>query len=102
MLETIRGLKADLESLKADNVKLMNAKSYQKEINELILKHLTDPPENNGQNSCSTGNKRKWALQSGSNEETTDNIPVLTRELKNITSTKWGISYYVTKSYSHH
>ena len=41
MLETMRNLKADLDSLKVDNVKLMNAKSDQEEINGLILKSLT-------------------------------------------------------------
>ena len=38
MLETMRSLKAHLEILKEDNIKLMNAKSDQEEINELILK----------------------------------------------------------------
>ena len=62
MLETMRSLKADLEILKADNLKLMNAKSDQEEINDLILKNLTDPPKNNGQNYCSIGKKRKEAV----------------------------------------
>ena len=48
ILETMRGLKADIESLKADNIILMNAKSDQEEINEIILKSLTEPPKNNG------------------------------------------------------
>ena len=43
MLETVRSLKEDMESLKEDNLKLMNAKSYQEHINELILKRLTEP-----------------------------------------------------------
>ena len=38
----MRGLKVDLDKLKAYNVKLMNAKLDQEEINELILKTLTD------------------------------------------------------------
>ena len=37
MLERMRNLKAYLESLQVDNLKLMNAKSDQEEINELIL-----------------------------------------------------------------
>ena len=37
MLETMRSLKPDLEILKADNVKLMNSKSDQEEINKIIL-----------------------------------------------------------------
>ena len=78
----MRSLKADLESLKADNLKLMNAKSDQEEINELILKGLTDPPKTNGQNSCSTRKKRKGVVQSGSSEETTNNIRVPTPYLK--------------------
>ena len=45
MLETMRSLKADMESIKADNLILMNTKSDQKEINELILKILTEPPK---------------------------------------------------------
>ena len=54
MLDTMRTLKAYMESIKGDNVKLMNAKSNQEEINELILKSLMEPPKNNGQNYCST------------------------------------------------
>ena len=38
MLETMRSLKDDLEILKVDNVKVMNSKSYQEEINEIFLK----------------------------------------------------------------
>ena len=38
MLETMRSFKATLDSLKADNIKLMNAKLNQEEINEIILK----------------------------------------------------------------
>ena len=60
----------------------MNAKSYQEEINELILKSLTEPPKHNGQNSCSTGEKRKGAIQGDSSEETTDNIHVIVQDLK--------------------
>ena len=59
MLETMRSLKADLESLREDKFKLMNAKSNQEEVNELILRSLTDPQKNNGQNSCGTGKKEK-------------------------------------------
>ena len=77
MLETM-SLREDLEILKEDNLKLMNAKSDQEEINELILKILIDPPKNNGQNSCSTRKKIKGVVQSGSSEETTDNIHVFT------------------------
>ena len=50
MLETMRSLRVDLEILKIDNLKLMNSKSDQEEINELILNNLTYPPKNNGQN----------------------------------------------------
>ena len=49
MLEMMMRLKTDLESLKVDNLKLMNAKSDQEEINELLLKSLTNPPKNNNQ-----------------------------------------------------
>ena len=63
MLETMRILKADMESLKADNLKLMNTKSSQEEINELILKILTEPPKNKGQNSYSTRKKRRGIVQ---------------------------------------
>ena len=82
MLEMMRSLKADLEILKADNLKLMNAKSYQEEINDLILKSLTDTTKNNGENSCSTGKKRKGSVQSGISEENIDNILVITQDLK--------------------
>ena len=82
MLETMRSLKEDLERLKEDNIKLMNAKSDQKEIHELILKSLIDPPKNNGQNSHSTRNKRKGAVQSCNSEETTNNILVTIWDLK--------------------
>ena len=56
----------------------MNAKSYQEEINKLILNFLTDPPKNNGQNSYSTRKKIKGEVQSGSSEETTNNIDIFT------------------------
>ena len=82
MLETMRSLKANLESLKTDNLKLMNAKSYQEKINELILKSLIDPQKNNGQNSCSIGKKRKGVVQCESSEETTENIHVIIKYLK--------------------
>ena len=59
MLETMRSIKEDLEILKVENLKLMNAKSNQEEVNELILRSLTDPQKNNGQNSCGTGKKEK-------------------------------------------
>ena len=55
----MRSLKEYLEILKANNLKLMNAKLDQEEINELILKNLSHPKKNNGQNSCSTGKKKK-------------------------------------------
>ena len=47
MLETMKSLKSHLDILKMGNVKLMNAKSDQEEINDLILKSLTDqaPPK---------------------------------------------------------
>ena len=38
MSEIMQNLKYELESLKADYVKLRNSKSNQEEINELILK----------------------------------------------------------------
>ena len=82
MLDTIRILKVDMESLKANNLKLMNAKSDQEDINELILKSLTDPQNNNGQNYCSTGKKRKGILQGDISEETKDNIPLIAHNLK--------------------
>ena len=74
MLETMRSLKEDLERIKEDNIKLMNAKSDQEETHELILKILIDPSKKNGQNSHSTRNKRKGVVQSCSSEETTNNI----------------------------
>ena len=43
ILERITSLKEYLEILKEDGLKLMNAKSDQEEINELILKSLIDP-----------------------------------------------------------
>ena len=82
MLEMMSILKSYLEILKVDNVKLMNAKSDQEEINELLLKSLTSPLKQNGQNSCSIGKKIKWSVQSGSSEETKDIIHVLTQYLK--------------------
>ena len=78
----MRSLKEDLEILKVDNLKLMNPNSNQEEINELLLKNLTDPPKHNCQNSCSTGKKRKGVVQNGSSEETTDDIPVTIPDLK--------------------
>ena len=42
MMENVRSLKVDLESLKEGNVQLMNAKSKMKEINEIILEILTN------------------------------------------------------------
>ena len=77
MLDTIRIFKVDMESIKANNLKLMNAKSDQEKINELILKILIEPQKNNGQNSCITGKMRKGVIQVDINEETTENIPVI-------------------------
>ena len=76
MLETMISLKVDLESLKASNFTLMNAKSDQEEINELILKSLIDQAsqKNNCQNFCSTGKKIKENTKSCGSEETIDNI----------------------------
>ena len=81
MLEMMRSLKAELEIPKENNLKLMNFKLDQEEINELILKSLTDPPKNNGQFFCSNGKKRKGAVQSGSSEETTNKIHVIAQYL---------------------
>ena len=82
ILETMRSLKKDLERLKEDNIKLMNAKSNQEEIHDLSLKGLIDPSKNNGQNSHNTRNKRKGAVQSCNIEETTNNILVTIWDLK--------------------
>ena len=68
----------------------MNAKSNQEEINELILKSLTNqaPQKNNGQNSCSTGKKIKENTKSCSSEETIDNIQMVSGDLKKDYETK--------------
>ena len=42
MLEAMRCLKVDLDKLKAYNVKLMNAKSDQEEINECQIRSRRD------------------------------------------------------------
>ena len=84
MLETMRSLKADMESLKADNLKLMNTKLDQEEINELILKNLTEPWRNNGQNSCSTGKKKSGIVHGNNNEETTKNLLENIQDFKKI------------------
>ena len=47
MLETMRSLKDDLDSLKTNNIILMNAKSDQEEIYMLILKILIDQAPQN-------------------------------------------------------
>ena len=84
MLETMRSFKADLDSVREDNFKPMNAKSQQAEINYLILKILTnkEPYKKYGQNSCSTGKKRKGNEKCYRSEETIDNLHLTTRELK--------------------
>ena len=43
MLETMTSLRAELENLKAYSLKLMNSKSYQEEINKLLLKNFDRP-----------------------------------------------------------
>ena len=43
MLETMRILREELENLKAYSLKLMNSKSYQEEINKLLLKNFDRP-----------------------------------------------------------
>ena len=90
MLETMMILKADMESLKSYNLKLMNAKSYQEEINELILKRLMEPQKNNGQNSCSIGKKRKGVVHDASSEETTEKIPKDIQDLRKDKEIKFG------------
>ena len=42
MLETMRSLKADLESLKADNAKLLMVTYEQEELNELFIKKFNE------------------------------------------------------------
>ena len=42
MLQTMRSLMTNLDILKVDTIKFFNTKSNQEEINELILKSLTD------------------------------------------------------------
>ena len=42
MLETMRSLKADLESLKADNAKLLMVTYEQEELNELFIKNFNE------------------------------------------------------------
>ena len=81
----MQNLKYDLESLKADYVKLRNSKSNQEEINELILISLThqEPHKNNSQNSCSTRKRRKEDTKSCGSEETTDNIQMIFGDLTN-------------------
>ena len=53
MLDTMRSLEDDLDSLKADNAKLMNVTLEHEDINKLFLKSLTDRVEqkNTGHNS---------------------------------------------------
>ena len=81
MLEIMRSLQANLGSLKADNVKLINAKSEQEEINELILKGLKNhaPHKNNGKNSCINGKRRKENIKGYTSEESTDNIQLTSK-----------------------
>lgn len=43
----MRILEDDLDSLNADNAKLMNARSEHEDINKLFLKSLTDRVEQN-------------------------------------------------------
>ena len=59
----------------------MNAKSDQEEINELILKGLTNhaPHKNNGKNSCINGKRRKENIKGYTSEETTDNIQLTSK-----------------------
>ena len=68
----------------------MNAKSDQEEINELILKSLTDPQKNNGKNYCSTRKKIKGVVQGDSSEETTQNILLIAQNLKTDNDIKVG------------
>ena len=42
MLETMRSLKANLESSKADNAKLLRVKYEQEELNELFIKKFNE------------------------------------------------------------
>ena len=68
----------------------MNAKSGQEEMDELILKSLKNKElqNNNDQNSSSTWNKRKENTKSCSSEETTDNIRMISGNLKKDDETK--------------
>ena len=52
-------LKANLDRVKEYNIKLINTKSNQEEINELLSKRLTFHKKNNGKNSCSLGRKER-------------------------------------------
>jgi hypothetical protein len=42
LLETMRSLKADLESIKEDNERLLKASKEQEELNEILLKNMTE------------------------------------------------------------
>jgi hypothetical protein len=42
LLETMRSLKADVESIKTDNERLVKVSKEQEELNEILLKNMTE------------------------------------------------------------
>jgi hypothetical protein len=42
LLETMRGIETTLQSIKKDNEKLVKASKEKEELNEILLKNMTD------------------------------------------------------------
>jgi hypothetical protein len=46
LLETMRSIKAELQSIKSNNEKLLKESREQEELNEILLKNMTEMKQN--------------------------------------------------------
>jgi hypothetical protein len=59
LLETMRSIKAELQSIKEDNEKLLKASREQEELNEILLKNMTEMKHNKNVGQTSSNAKKE-------------------------------------------
>jgi hypothetical protein len=59
LLETMRSIKAKLQSIKEDNEKLLKASKEQEELNEILLKNMTEMKHNKNVGQTSSNTKKE-------------------------------------------
>jgi hypothetical protein len=61
LLETMRSIKAELQSIKEDNEKLLKASKEQEELNEILLKNMTEMKQNKNVGQTSNNAKKEFS-----------------------------------------